>query len=146
MRRPDRFVCSFALAVFAVEFPFNSLEAQGKPLLNVSPAAISLNYLVGTPPPIQSLEITSSGTPSTYRVSTTTASGGNWLFAGPVLAGTGTLGVGLNPSPIVGPGSAYPLPGTYSGSVILTARLILFPYEGSAAEVAASARKLRSID
>jgi hypothetical protein len=101
----------------------NTLQAQSNPLLTVSPASVSLNYQLGTPPPVQSLDITSSGAALTYRVSTTTASGGNWLFAGPVLAGItpGTLVVGLNPSPIVGVGSPYPPPGTYTGSVILTA-------------------------
>ena len=50
-------------------------------------------------------------------------SGGNWLFAGPLLAGStpATLAIGLNPSPIVRPVSPYPPPGIYTGSVILTA-------------------------
>src|SRR5215472_18482381 len=111
------------MAVFATASSLNTLAAQSNPLLNVTPASVVLNYQVGTPPPVQSLNIVSTGAPLTYRVSTTTVSGGNWLFAGPVLAGStpGTLVVGLNPSPIVGPGSPYPPPGSYAGSVILTA-------------------------
>ena len=118
-----RFIPKAAMAVFATASFLNTLAAQSNPLLNVAPASVVLNYRVGTPPPVQSLNIISTGAPLTYRVSTTTVSGGNWLFAGPVLAGStpGTLVVGLNPSPIVGPGSPYPPPGSYTGSVIFTA-------------------------
>ena len=123
MRRCLGFACSLAIAVFGVESSLNTLQAQSNPLLAVSPTSVSLNYQIGTPLPVQSLDITSTGAALVYRVSTTTASGGNWLYAGPLLAGStpGTLAVGLNPSPIVGPGSPYPPPGTYTGSVILTA-------------------------
>jgi hypothetical protein len=123
MRRVERFVGSLAIAVITIEFPFDTLEGQSNPLLQVSPATVLLNYQTGTPPPLQSLNITSSGAALTYSVSVKTASGGNWLYAGPLLAGStpGSLVVGLNPSPIVGPISQYPPPGTYTGSVILTA-------------------------
>jgi uncharacterized protein (TIGR03437 family) len=119
----NRLPCSAAIAVFATVSNWNTLAGQSNPLLNVNPGSVALNYQMGTPPPVQTLTITSTGAPLTYRVSTTTASGGNWLFAGPLLAGStpGTLTVGLNPSPIVGPASPYPPPGTYKGSVILTA-------------------------
>jgi len=118
-----RFERSAALAVFAITSQWNTLPAQSNPLLNVSPTSVALSYQVGAPPPIQSLSITSTGAALTYRVSTATESGGNWLFAGPLLVGgtPGVLTVGLNPSPIVGPVSPYPPPGTYKGSVVLTA-------------------------
>src|SRR5215472_14039152 len=97
------------MAVFATASPLNTLAAQSNPLLNVTPASVVLNYQVGTPPPVQSLNIVLTGAPLTYRVSTTAVST------------PGTLVVGLNPSPIVGPGSPYPPPGSYTGSVIFTA-------------------------
>lgn len=123
MSKCYRLACSAASAVFVTTSCLDTLGAQSSPLLRASPVSVALNYQVGAPPPVQSLDITSTGTALTYRVSTTTASGGNWLFAGPLLAGStpGTLAIGLNPSPIVGPASPYPPPGTYMGSVILTA-------------------------
>jgi uncharacterized protein (TIGR03437 family) len=101
-----------------------NVTANTGPSLNVSPPSLTLNYQTGaSPPPLETLTITSTGAALTYRVSTSTSTGGNWLFAGPVLAGStpGTLAVGLNPSPVVGPMSPYPPPGTYKGAVILTA-------------------------
>ena len=66
-----------AMTLFATASSLNTLAAQSNPLLNVTPASVVLNYQVGTPPPVQSLNIISSGAPLTYRVSTTTVSGSN---------------------------------------------------------------------
>jgi len=71
---------------------------------------------------VTTLDITSSGAALTWSAAVSTASGGDWLYVGPMLGGgtPATLAVTLNPSPIVAPMAAYPAPGTYKGAITLT--------------------------
>ena len=94
------------------------------PALNVSAPSFVFNMRSGDPPPtVQVLNIMSSGASLIFRVSVNTDSGGNWLFVGPVLGGVtpASLAVGINPSPVVGASSTNLVPGTYAGSIVITA-------------------------
>ena len=100
-----------------------TVSAPG-PAVQASPSSLSFSLAAGGPaPPPQTVTISSSGSQLAYAIVVRTTSGGDWLYAGPLLAGNtpGSLVVGLTPSPIAGSGTnAGDLPpGTYSGSVIV---------------------------
>jgi uncharacterized protein (TIGR03437 family) len=85
---------------------------NGTPV-NITPASLAFTYVMGgTTPPAQTLTITSA-TATGYSVTTSTATGGNWLApAAPSGVIPGTLSVGVNPG-----GLAV---GSYTGSVQIT--------------------------
>lgn len=84
--------------------------------LNVAPTSLSFNAQVGSsPPPTQTLSITSSSSGIAYTITTATSSGGNWLSASPSAGNTPQIvNVSVNPAVIA-------TAGTYSGTVTVTA-------------------------
>src|SRR5207302_7416901 len=95
-----------------------TLIVSNQPILNFENSGTTFNYQFssGIVPPAQTVQITSSGNPLPFTVSTTPGTGGNFLNITPA---TGTtpqrLTLALNPA--IAAGLA---PGTYTETVTLT--------------------------
>lgn len=87
--------------------------------LNVSPAALTVNYTQGTPAPAaQTIALTSSGAVINFTAAATST--GNWLAVTPASGATGASGApATNLSVAVTPTGLTP--GTYTGTVTITA-------------------------
>ena len=92
-----------------------TLNVTAPAMLSAAPAPLAFTYQQGSTAPVaQSLAVNSSGTPVNVSVSAATQSGGAWLSVSPSIAAT-TANLSVSVSPI---GLA---PGSYSGSVVVTA-------------------------
>ena len=85
-----------------------SLTVSSSASMTVAPASLAFNYLMGgAAPPVQSISISSNGSPLSY---TATASGGSWLAVSPASGTTpASLGVSINTAGLTA--------GSYTGSV-----------------------------
>lgn len=83
--------------------------------LVVSPLLLTFTQVQGgTPPPAQTVQVNSGGPVFSYSTSVTTTTGGNWLTVSPTS--------GITPSAFqVSVNGASLSPGTYTGTIILTA-------------------------
>lgn len=95
-----------------------TLNFSSETSLVLQPSALTFNYQTsGTPPPGQTILASfPGGNASTFQVTGTTASGGNWLQVAPAQATTPTaIGVSINNTVAAGLTA-----GTYTGTVTLT--------------------------
>jgi uncharacterized protein (TIGR03437 family) len=85
------------------------------PSLTVSPDSLLFSYeLGGSPPAPQSVSVSSGGSPISFSVTFTTASGGNWLSASPFSGTTpSSVAVSVNPTGLAA--------GVYTGEVTIVA-------------------------
>ncbi len=102
----------------AVNSPINipvTLNVTRNPVLHASPATVSFAVQTGGAAPAdQTVAVTSSGAPVSFTVSTSTATGGNWLHAGaPGGTAPGTIALRVTPAGLA--------TGTYIGTVTIAA-------------------------
>ena len=97
-----------------------SLVVSNQPILQLSNGSVTFNYQFNsaTQPAQQQIQVTSSGNPLTFNVSTAPGSGGNFLTVTPSFATTPqTLNLSINPTV-----AASLAPGTYQSTVTLTSQ------------------------
>lgn len=92
-----------------------TLVISSSPLLIVSAPSATFNFQIGgANPPTQSVSLTSTGPALPFSVSSSTTSAGQWLTVSKTSGNTpDVLSIGVNPLALQ--------PGTYTGSVTLTA-------------------------
>ena len=90
-----------------------TLNVLSNATLSATPAPLSFSYQQGDNLPAPQTVVVSSGIPVSVSVLAGTQSGGNWLFVSPPNGATNlNLSVSVNPAAL--------LPGSYSGSIIIT--------------------------
>jgi uncharacterized protein (TIGR03437 family) len=91
-----------------------TLNVTLNPVLQTSPAVVSFAVQTGgSAPPTQTIAVSSSGEPINFTASASTATGGNWLFAGTPAGRNGPITLGVTPAGLAA--------GTYLGTVTITA-------------------------
>ena len=95
-----------------------TLQVSSLPILQLNSPSVTFNYQFSsaTQPTQQQIQVSSSGNPLDYQVSTAPGSGGNFLQVTPASGTTpGTLNLSLNPSILSGLA-----PGIYTSSITLS--------------------------
>jgi len=89
--------------------------------LSASPASVTFNYISGTTnPAAQTVQVSSSGSNTTFTVAASTKDGGTWLAATPTSGTTpATLSIQVTPGALAA--------GSYSGTVTVTSSNSLTP-------------------
>lgn len=117
-----------------------TLNVSPTPQLTVTPAALSFNYQIGgTNNQVQqTVSLASTGNPLNFGVTFQTSSGGPWLVVNPIGGVTpSSLTVGVQPSALA--------PGTYQGTITVTAPGATTPSQSIAVTLTVSVNPLLSL-